>query len=164
MVIAACGDGAVSAQSLRAYLAAVEPIRLSVNTLLESADPVLDAYRTREISGPQAAEMMGRIESKFATYTLQINSLTPDDARVAAMNAPYAHTYILEDAYLNALVAGLAGGDLSNLPTTQSQQRAAIIEWRIQLEAMAGAAGMTVPADLQQAGRGEIAPGIGDTG
>ena len=44
------------------------------------------------------------------------------------------------------------------LPRTQSQQRAAIIGWRIQLEVEAHGLGLRLPADLQAAGRGEIAP------
>jgi hypothetical protein len=37
-------------------------------------------------------------------------------------------------------------------------QRAAIIRWRIDLTVLARAADAPLPADLQQAGRGEIAP------
>lgn len=78
--------------------------------------------------------------------------------RLRALNAGYAGTYVLEDAYLSALTAGLAGGELGDLPDTQAVQRAAIIRWRIGLSVLARAAGASLPADLQQAGRGEIAP------
>jgi len=61
-------------------------------------------------------------------------------------------------AYLSALVAGLADGELTDLPNTQAAQRAAIIRWRIDLTVLARAADAPLPADLQQAGRGEIAP------
>jgi hypothetical protein len=75
----------------------------------------------------------------------------------------YAHTYVLEDAYLSALVSALPDRDFEALPTTQSRQRAAIIAWRIRLEVVAGRLGMRLPADLQVAGRGEIAPSpLGD--
>jgi hypothetical protein len=47
---------------------------------------------------------------------------------------------------------------------TQSDQRTAIIQWRIQLEVLAQALDMILPADLQQAGRGEIAPSVSRTG
>ena len=56
------------------------------------------------------------------------------------------------------LAADLPGNDFDNLPDTQNAQRLAIIEWRTQLEVAARAAGVRLPADLQQAGRGEIAP------
>ena len=74
------------------------------------------------------------------------------------LNAPYANTYVFEDAYLSALVAGLADDELTNLPNTQAAQRAAIIRWRIGLTVLARAADAPLRADLQQAGRGEIAP------
>jgi hypothetical protein len=61
-----------------------------------------------------------------------------------------------------ALVPALPSRESSRLPNTQSQQRAAIIEWRTQLELLAGAVGVHLPADLQQAGRGEIAPALSD--
>jgi hypothetical protein len=43
------------------------------------------------------------------------------------------------------------------LPNTQEAQRAAIIRWRICLTVLARAAAAPLPADRQQAGRGEIA-------
>jgi hypothetical protein len=155
-----CGVSGTSSAGLKSYMDAVEPIRLGVNHLLDGADPVLEAFREHKISGQQAAEAMGRLEKQFAAYTVDINALEPSDQALAAIHAPYAHTYVLEDSYLNALVSGLSNGDLSNLPNTQSEQRAAIIEWRIQLEVLARQLGVSLPADLQQAGRGEIAPSI----
>ena len=53
---------------------------------------------------------------------------------------------------------GLAERDLGNLPDTQSEQHAAIVQWRTGLTVLARAADTSLPADLQQAGRGEIAP------
>jgi hypothetical protein len=82
---------------------------------------------------------------------------------LAGINAPYAHTYILEDAYLNALVAALPDGDFSGLPNTQSEQRDAIIAWRVRLEIVARQLAVALPPDLQQAGRGEIAPSVTDS-
>jgi hypothetical protein len=52
----------------------------------------------------------------------------------------------------------LAESDLDSLPDTQSEQRAAIIQWRTDLTVLARAADAPLPADLQEAGRGEIAP------
>ncbi len=141
-------------------MAAVEPIRLGVNHLLENADPVIAGYRDHHLSGEEAATAMGGLEQRLATYMVDINGLQPSDARLAGINAPYAHTYILEDAYLNALAAGLSNGDLSGLPDTQSEQRDAIIAWRVQLEVLAQQLSLVLPGDLQQAGRGEIAPSV----
>jgi hypothetical protein len=164
--MAACGQPgtppgqAATAADLKAYLAAVEPIRLGVNQLLNGADPILDGYRSRKLTGAQASVKMGVLEESFATYTVEINALQPLNPALASINAPYAHTFILEDSYLNALVNGLASGSLDDLPDTQDDQRAAIIEWRVQLEVIAQAVNVTLPGDLQQAGRGEIAPSV----
>ncbi len=145
---------------MRSYLDKVEPIRLGVNSLLDDADPILDGYRDHHLSGSQAAVAMGQLEQSFSAYMVDINALQPSDPTLAGINAPYAHTYILEDAYLNALVAALPDGDFSGLPNTQSDQRDAIIAWRVQLEILAKKLSVVLPPDLQQAGRGEIAPSV----
>jgi hypothetical protein len=155
-----CGQSATSSAALNSYVAAVEPIRLGVNSLLNGADPVLVAYREHRLSGQQAASELGRLEQRFATYTVDINAVQPSDPTLADIHAPYAHTYVLEDSYLSALVATLPGGDFSSLPNTQSDQRAAIIEWRTQIEVLARKLDVRLPGDLQQAGRGEIAPAV----
>ncbi len=148
---------------MRSYLRAVEPIRLGVNRLLEDADPILDAYRAHRSTGDQAAADMDTLERRFADSTVRINALTPSNATLARIHAPYAHTYVLEDAYLSTLVALLPTGDFSTLPNTQAAQRASIIEWRTQLEVLAHQAHVHLPRDLQQAGRGEIAPAVSGT-
>ena len=101
---------------------------------------------------------MGALERRFAAYTVDIAALQPVTARLRAVNAPYAHTYIFEDSYLSALTSGLAQRDLEDLPNTQSAQRAAIIQWRTELTVLARRVGLHLPGDLQAAGRGEIAP------
>jgi hypothetical protein len=106
---------------------------------------------------------MDTLERRFADYTVRINALTPSNPTLARVHAPYAHTYILEDAYLSALVAALPGGDFSTLPNTQAAQRASIIEWRTNLEVLARQSHIHLPRDLQQAGRGEIAPAVSGT-
>jgi len=131
-----------------------------VNQLLNNADPILEGYRNKKLGGAQASAAMSVLEQTFAAYTVQINALEPADPTLRSINAPYAHTFILEDSYLNALVTGLLGGQLSNLPDTQNDQRIAIIEWRVQLEILAQRLHLSLPADLQQAGRGEIAPSV----
>lgn len=144
--------------AIETYLRQVEPIRLAVNRLLGQADPILDAYHDHEASPAQAAARIGQLEGRFAAYTVEIAAIEPRTAPLRALQAAYAHTYVLEDAYLSALVTGLADRDLDDLPDTQDAQRAAIIEWRTGLTVLADRAGITLPADLQQAGRGEIAP------
>jgi hypothetical protein len=162
---AACGQaptvhtGATAAE-LKAYLAAVEPIRLGVNTLLQGADPIIEGFRNHTLTDAQAAARMGALELSFADYMVDVNALQPSDPSLAAVSAPYAHTFILEDSYLNALVNGMAEDNVSNLPNTQSDQRATIIEWRVQLEILGRKLGVTLPSDLQLAGRGEIAPSV----
>jgi hypothetical protein len=135
----------------------VEPIRLAVK-LLSGADPILEAFHDRRITSTEASRRMGRLEQRFAAYAVDIAAVDPPTAQLTALNAPYAGTYVYEDAYLSALVAGLADGELDDLPNTQAAQRAAIIRWRIGLTVLARAVRAALPADLQQAGRGEIAP------
>ncbi len=169
LALVACGQpitapaSGTTASALRAYLASVEPIRLIVNELLQNADPVIEAYREHDLTGAQAAAEMGSLEQTFAAYTVDINAVHPTDPTLAAINGPYAHTFILEDSYLNALVTGLAEDDVSDLPDTQNDQRIAIIEWSVQLEILARKLGIVLPTDLQQAGRGEIAPSVSGT-
>jgi hypothetical protein len=165
-----CGGGSQPtnpAQGERAalvgYLREVEPIRLAVNRLLERADPILSAYRERRIPAREASLRMGGLERRFAAYTVEMAAVEPATASLRSLNAPYAHTYVLEDSYLSALTAGLAQGDLGGLPDTQSAQRAAIVQWRTGLTVLAHRVGLTLPADLQAAGRGEIAPSPSDS-
>jgi len=129
-----------------------------VNKLLEGADPTFHALAAHRISRGEAARRIGALERRFAGYTVAIAALLPPSPQLRALNAPYAETYVLEDAYLSALTAGIAEDELDHLPDTQSAQRAAIIRWRTGLTVLAHAAHAPLPADLQQAGRGEIAP------
>ena len=101
---------------------------------------------------------MGRLEARFAEYTVAIAAVEPKAPALAGLQAEYAHTYVLEDAYLSALASGLATGDLTRLPNTQAEPRAAIIGWRTGLTVLAREQRLSRPGDLQQAGRGEIAP------
>jgi hypothetical protein len=150
----------VSAGDLTSYIAAVQQIRLPVNDLLEGADPILDAYREHKITPRKASRRFAALEGKFADFALKMQQITPPDTALAAINAPYAHTYFLEDSYLATLASDLREGDFDNLPNTQGAQRLAIIEWRIQLEVIAAQLHVSLPANLQQAGRGEIAPAV----
>jgi hypothetical protein len=164
--IGGCGgrsaSARVSAQDERAalvsYLREVEPIRLAVNRLLEGADPILSAYHDNRISPRQASFRMSILERRFAAYTVDMAAIAPVTAQLRSLNAPYAHTYILEDSYLSALTTGLTRRNLDRLPDTQSAQRAAIIQWRTGLTVLARSVALNLPGDLQAAGRGEIAP------
>jgi hypothetical protein len=150
----------VQRKAIERYLDEVEPIRLAVNGLLEGADPTLAAFERRHIGRGEAARLMGELERRFAAYTVDVAAVDPSTKKLCALNAGYAATYVLEDAYLSALVVGLADDRLSDLPDTQAAQRAAIIRWRTGLTVLARTVGAPLPADLQQAGRGEIAPSL----
>jgi hypothetical protein len=155
------GSGArspVPATDVRSYLSAIQAVRLPVNALLEKADPITEAYREKKITPVQAARRMGSLETTFASYLLKVQQIQPANPQLAAIHRPYANTYFYEDAYLATLAADLREGDFDNLPDTQSQQRLAIVIWRTKVEMIAADSGVTLPADIQQAGRGEIAP------
>jgi hypothetical protein len=165
VLLAGCAGGSASSgnstggrRALVVYLHEVEPIRLAVNRLLEGADPILSGYRDGRLSPRRASLKMGALEQRFAAYTVDLNAIQPGTAALRSLNSPYAHTYILEDAYLSALADGLATRSFDGLPDTQASQRTAIIEWRTDLTVLAGRVGLALPSDLQAAGRGEIAP------
>jgi hypothetical protein len=155
----ACGSSKGSErQALADYVKRVEPIRLGVNKLLDTADPILESYGKHEISPDQAARRFNALERKFADYTVQIAALSPVPSDIAAEQAAYAHTFVFEDAYLSALANAIPSRSFDNLPNTQHEQRAAIIAWRTRLQLLANQLGLRLPADIQVAGRGEIAP------
>jgi hypothetical protein len=151
----------VPAKALRAYIAQVEKVRLPVNSLLETADPILNGYQSGMITPDKASDEFGGLEERFARYLLLMQMIHPANPQLAKINAPYAHTYLLEDSYLATLASDVDDGSFDNLPNTQDAQWLAIIVWRTQLELVAAQDGVRLPADLQQAGRGEIAPAIG---
>jgi hypothetical protein len=171
-VLAGCGDAASassstngsassrkpSAADVRAYVAQVEPVRLGVNQLLLGADPILDGLRAHTITPQAAGDQMSALEQRFATYLVAAEAIDPPNAVLKKLNAPYANTYYLQDNYLSVLAAALPNNSFDDLPDTQNAQRLAIIEWRTQLQVVANAVKVRLPADLQQAGRGEIAP------
>jgi hypothetical protein len=144
--------------ALDRYLAQIEPIRLGVNRLLEGADPILVAYREGRVRAVRAAAAMAALERRFALFTVKVAAIRPSTPTLRGLHAEYAQTYVLEDSYLSALTAGLAQRELADLPHTQAAQRAAIIRWRTGLSVLAQEVQLNLPADLQRAGRGEIAP------
>jgi hypothetical protein len=139
-------------------VAAVERVRLPVNDLLEKVDPVTEVYAEHDIGAAEAQRRLGRIERRFAIYAKDAAEVEPVPASMRAANGVYAHTYVFEDSYLAALVAALPGRDYADLPNTENRQRRAIVAWRIRLETVADRLGVKLPADIQQAGRGEIRP------
>jgi hypothetical protein len=141
----------------------VEPIRRRVNRLLGRADPILTRYRRRQLSPREARRKLGTLEARFAVYAREIAAVRPPPAELAAAHRAYAHAYVLEDAYLRALVAAIPSRHFDSLPETEDAQRAAIVAWRRRLEGDAGRLGVPLPTDVKSAGKGEIAPSpLGD--
>jgi hypothetical protein len=169
LLLGGCGGGSGSAAAstesertaLSEYMQEVEPVRLAVNRLLERADPILSAFSQGRISPRVASRRMGALERRFAAYTVDVAAIRAATPQLRSLHAIYAHTFIFEDSYLSALTTGLAERDLDHLPNTQSEQRAAIIQWRAGLEVLARHLSFKLPPDLQAAGRGEIAPAPG---
>src|SRR2546421_13013667 len=105
---AGCGGdsadhGTPSRRALVAYAQRVEPIRLAVNRLLDQADPILEGYRRHRLSPKEAGRRFDRLERRFAGYTERIAAIEPANAGLAHLHRPYAHPYLLEDAYLRPL-------------------------------------------------------------
>ncbi len=160
LAVAGCGASEPHSDrvSLRAYLSRIEPIRLGVNHLLDEPDPILSAYEEHRLGSVAAQRRFDRIDRRFAAYAVRIAALGGTPSGLRSAQRSYAHTYVLEDAYLSALAAALPERAFDRLPETQSRQRAAITAWRIKLEVVAGRIGVGLPRDIQDAGRGEIAP------
>ena len=152
------GDAANAASSFETYVDAVEPIRLGTNRLLDRADPIMSAYREGEIGAGTAERRMDALERRLAEYAVQIAAVRSVPDAIRPEHRAYAHTWILEDSYVSALVAAIPEREFEELPDTQARQRAAIIAWRTRLEVLADRLGVRLPRDIQIAGRGEIAP------
>jgi hypothetical protein len=161
LVLIGCGADTTTAdrrQALEDYVAKVQPIRLGINELLDRADPILEGYSDGDLTVAQARRRLGRIERGAAGYAVRIAALEPVPDELRAAHDAYAHTFVLQDTYLSALVAALRERDFEDLPHFQNEQRAAIIAWRTRLQILADRWGATLPANLQIAGRGEISP------
>jgi hypothetical protein len=161
LFLAGCGADTTTAdrrQELGQYIAAVQPIRLGINELLDKADPVLEGYNDGELNAAEAMRRMGRIERGTADYAVKIAEVEPVPDEMRAAQDAYAHTFVLQDTYLSALTAALKDRAFDELPHFQNDQRATIIAWRTRLQVLANRWSATLPADLQIAGRGEISP------
>jgi hypothetical protein len=157
----ACGSDTSTAdrrQALEDYVAAVQPIRLGINEVLDRADPIMSAYADGRIGAGDAKRRMGAIEARVARYAVQIAEVEPVPKELRAAQDAYAHTFTLQDTYLSTLVAAIPSREFDELPHFQDQQRAAIIAWRTRLQVLADRWDATLPANLQVAGRGEISP------
>ena len=164
LLLAGCGADTSTAdrrQELERYVAAVQPIRLGINELLDKADPILGGYRDGDLSAAQAQRRMGRLERGAAGYAVRIAEVEPVPDEMRAAQDAYAHTFVLQDTYLSALTASIPDRAFDELPHFQNEQRAAIIAWRTRLQVLANRWGATLPANLQVAGRGEISPAPG---
>jgi hypothetical protein len=156
-----CGADTTTAdrrQALEDYLAKVQPIRLGINELLDRADPILEGYADGDLTVAQARRRLGRLERGVAAYAVRIAEVDPVPEEMRTAHDAYAHTFVLQDTYLSALVAALRERDFEDLPHFQNQQRAAIIAWRTRLQVLADRWGAHLPANLQVGGRGEISP------
>jgi hypothetical protein len=161
VAVAACGSDTTTADrrhTLEEYVAAVQPVRLGINGLLDEADPILEGYREGDLTAGQAERRMGRIERGTADYAVKAAEVEPVPDEMRAAQDAYAHTFVLQDTYLSSLVASLKSRAFDELPHFQNEQRAAIIAWRTRLQVLADRWGVRLPADLQIAGRGEISP------
>jgi hypothetical protein len=161
LVPLACGSDTSTAerrQALEDYVAAVQPIRLGINEVLDRADPIMSAYADGRIDAGEAKRRMGAIEARVAEYAVQIAEVEPVPDELRAAQDAYAHTFILQDTYLSTLVAAIPSREFDELPHFQDQQRATIIAWRTRLQVLADRWDATLPANLQIAGRGEISP------
>jgi hypothetical protein len=165
-IFASCGGSSASASAsarseraaLASYLAQVEPLRRGVNRLLEGADPILRGYHGGRTTPSEAARRMAALERRFGAYTVDVFAIRPTTPQLRALHSLYAHTFVLEDAYLSALALALRENRLEGLPDTEAAQREAIIRWRVGLEVLARRLAVRLPADLAIAGRGEIRP------
>src|SRR5262249_51250685 len=152
LVPLACGSDTSTAeqrQALEDYVAAVQPIRLGINEVLDRADPIMSAYADRRISAREAKRRMGAIEARVAQYAVQIAEVGPVPDELRAVHAAYAHVFILQDTYLSTRVAAIPSREFDELPHSQDQQRAAIIAWRTRLQVLADRWDATLPANLQ---------------
>ncbi|MDQ6605934.1 MAG: hypothetical protein M3Z06_05220 [Actinomycetota bacterium] len=70
-----------------------------MNRLLEGADPILEAFRQHRDSPRHAAARMGALEVRLATATVDISAIEPALPVLRSLQAGYAATCVLEDAY-----------------------------------------------------------------
>lgn len=165
MLVAGCGSSSSSnaprpadQRTLRAYLAAIEPLRRAVNKLLDGAEPILAGYREHRLTAPEAQRALTRLERRYRSYARRVAAVRPVPPVLLGAQRAYAHTYVLELRYLRALIAALPGRRWDKLPNFQPVQRGVIVAWRGALALEAARVQVPLPEDIQIAGLGEIAP------
>ena len=145
-------------QALSAYVGQIEPLRHGVNNLLDGADPILGGYREGRLSPPAAQRGLRRIEHRFTRYEARVAAIRPVPPDLMAAQRAYAHTYVLEDAYLRALITAVPGRRWNRLPQVEARQRRVLVAWRNALAIEAARVDVPLPDDIQIAGSGEITP------
>jgi len=170
IALAGCGASASdSSQSrerrdLQAYVSGIEPLRVSVNHLLDGADPILHAYRAHTFTAAEAQVQLGELERRFSNYMRRVARVRPVPPDLVAAHHAYAYTYVQEDAYLRALIAALPSRDWSTLPHTEREQRDTLVAWRAKVALEAARLRVKIPRDMQKVGRDEIVPSpLGDS-
>jgi hypothetical protein len=162
-LVAGCGGGPGSPanadrQTLQAYLQAIEPLRLGVNKLLDGADPILGAYHEHRLSAPAAQRGLDRLEQRFVGYASRVAEVQPVPPDLWSAQRAYAHTYLLEDRYLRALIDAVPGRRWDRLPHFERRQRRVLVAWRDAVALEAARVGLRLPDDVQIAGLGELVP------
>src|SRR6266508_2800372 len=102
-MLAGCGgsgghEAGATRQSVEAYVAQVEPIRLGTNRLLDRADPILSAYHDHRLGAHEAQQRMGVLERRLAEYAVRIAALELVPAALRAAQRGDAHPWVLEDS------------------------------------------------------------------
>lgn len=145
-------------QALRTYVRAIEPVRHGVDKLLDGADPILSGYRTRRLTAAEAQRQMRGLERRFVDYEKAVGAIRHVPPDLFSAQQAYAHTYVLEDRFLRALIAAVPGRHWEHLPHFESSQRRVIVAWRAAVVLEAARVQVSLPGDIQAAGRGELAP------
>src|SRR5256885_11591113 len=73
---------------------------------------------------------MRRLERRFARYEARVAAVRPVPPDLLPAQHAYAHTYVLEDAYLRALTAALPRRRWASLPRFEDRQRRVVLAWR----------------------------------
>ena len=165
LVAAGCGSAGsndaprpAEQQAFRAYVRAIEPLRHGVDRLLDGADPILSGYREHRLSAAAAARTLRQLERRFMGFENAVAAVRNAPPDLVAPQHAYAHTYVLEDRYLRALIAVLPSRQWDRLPRYEDRQRRTLVAWREAMALEAARVQVPLPNDIQIAGRGEIAP------
>jgi hypothetical protein len=160
-LVAGCGSGSshnADRQTFQAYLHTIEPLRVGVDKLLDGADPILAAYSDHRAGVATTQRRLQKLERRFVDYARQVAAVRPVPPVLWSAHRAYAHTYVLEDRYLRALIAAVPGRQWRRLPHFEQAQRQVLVAWRGAVALEAARVGAPLPADIQIAGRGELAP------